>query len=278
VKALVVTADDVGLHPGMTLGALEAHDRGIVTAVSVAANGRAFDHAVDLLKDRPKLDVGIHLTLVGERPLSPPEKIPSLLGRDGALLPGFPAFVRRALLGRIDLAHVERELRAQIERLLGAGLTVVHANGHQHLHVWPGVFEIVLKLAEEYGIGWVRIPNDPAARGLSPRDLQIRILNALGRRARVRLPADGGVRSVDRTIGIVDAGQLTAERLRRILEDVDGLTELVCHPGVGESALAAAYDWGYGWEGESAALYEMRMATMTLELKLFSSLLHEPHL
>ncbi|HYO16108.1 MAG TPA: ChbG/HpnK family deacetylase, partial [Thermoanaerobaculia bacterium] len=151
MKALVVTADDVGLHPGMTLGALEAHDRGIVTAVSVAANGRAFEHAVDLLKDRPKLDVGIHLTLVGERPLSPPDRISTLLGGDGALLPAFPAFVRRAVLGGIDRGHLERELRAQIERLLGTGLTVVHANGHQHLHVWPGVLEVVLKLAAEYG-------------------------------------------------------------------------------------------------------------------------------
>ena len=254
MKALVVTADDVGLHPGMTLGALEAHDRGIVTAVSVAANGRAFEHAVELLKDRPALDVGIHLTLVGERPLAPPEKIPSLLGKDGALLPGFPSFVRRALPGGIDRAHVERELRAQIERTLGAGLKVVHANGHQHLHVWPGVFEIVLKLAAEHGISWVRIPNDPAARGAGPRVLQIRLLNALGRRARQRLPADGPVRAVDRTLGIVDAGRLTAERLRKILEDVEGVTELVCHPGLGQAELEAAYDWGYGWEGEAAAL------------------------
>jgi chitin disaccharide deacetylase len=254
VNTLVVTADDVGLHPGMTLGALEAHDYGIVTAASVAANGRAFEHAVDLLKDRPKLDVGIHLTLVGERPLSPPDKIPTLLGKDGALLPGFPAFVRRALLGRINMAHVERELRAQIERLLEAGLKVVHANGHQHLHVWPGVFEIVVKLAAEYGISWVRIPNDPAARGLDPRMLQIRILNALGRRARTRLPADGSVRAVDRTIGIVDAGRLTSERLGRILRDVKGFTELICHPGVSERNLAAEYDWGYEWEGEVEAL------------------------
>jgi predicted glycoside hydrolase/deacetylase ChbG (UPF0249 family) len=254
VKALVVTADDVGLHPGMTLGALEAHDHGIVTAVSVAANGRAFEHAVDLLKDRPKLDVGIHLTLVGERPLSPPDRIPSLLGKNGSLLPGFPAFVRRALLGGIDMTHVEKELRAQIERILGAGLKVVHANAHQHLHVWPGVFEIVLKLAAEHGISWVRIPNDPAARGLSPRILQIRILNALGQRARTRLPTDGSIRAVDRTLGIVDAGRLTAESLERILKDVKGLTELICHPGVSDRKLAAEYDWGYGWEGEVAAL------------------------
>lgn len=252
MKALVVTADDVGLHPGMTLGALEAHDRGIVTAVSVSPNGRAFEPAVERLKDRPTLDAGAHLTLVGERPLSPPETIPSLLGKDGALLPGFPAFVRRAVLGKIRWDEVERELRAQIERLLGTGLRVVHANGHQHLHVLPGVFEIVRKLADEYRITWLRIPADPAAtRGVTFRHLQLGILNALGRRARPRLPP---ARTTGRAIGIVAAGHLTPAKLTRILEDVKGRTELVCHPGIGGGELAKEYDWGYGWDAETAAL------------------------
>ncbi|HSF43837.1 MAG TPA: ChbG/HpnK family deacetylase [Thermoanaerobaculia bacterium] len=253
MKTLVVTADDAGLHAGMTLGALEAHDRGIVTAVSVSPNGRAFDHAVERLKDRPKLDVGVHLTLVGERPLSPPETIPTLLGKDGALLPGFPAFVRRALLGKIRWDEVERELRAQIERLEGSGLRVVHANAHQHLHVLPGVFEIVHKLADEYRIPWLRIPADPAAmRGLSCRHLELSILNALGRRARPRILPP--FRTTDRALGIVAAGHLTPGKLARILEDVSGTTELVCHPGIGGDELAAEYDWGYGWDAETAAL------------------------
>jgi len=41
VKRLIVTADDVGLHRGMTDGALQAHETGIVTACSVVANGAA---------------------------------------------------------------------------------------------------------------------------------------------------------------------------------------------------------------------------------------------
>ena len=52
---LIVTADDVGLHPGLTAGALEAHDRGIVTACSVVANGRDFRRAAEILRDRPAL-------------------------------------------------------------------------------------------------------------------------------------------------------------------------------------------------------------------------------
>ncbi len=183
LRTLVVTADDVGLHPGMTLGALKAHDEGIVTACSVVATGPALDDAVERLRDRPGLDVGVHLTFVGERPLSPPERVRSLLGPDGAFLPGFRAFAARYALGRIDDADLEAELRRQIERLLAAGLRLVHANSHQHLHVLPRIFEIVLKLAEEYRIPWVRVPCDPAAP-LSLRALEIGILNGIGKAAR----------------------------------------------------------------------------------------------
>ncbi len=255
MRALVVTADDAGLHPGMTLGVVKAHDEGIVTACSVVAAGRAFEHAVPLLRERPGLDVGIHFTLVGERPLSPPERVRSLLGRDGALLPDFRAFTFRYLAGGIDPAEIEEELRRQLDRLLAAGLPVVHANSHQHLHVLPGVFEIVLRLAEEHAIPYVRLPGDPAAvRRPSPRSAQIAALGLLGQRARWRLEESGGPRAADRTVGVLDAGRLTPRRLVRILADVGGVAELVCHPGLGDRDLAAAYDWGYGWDEETAAL------------------------
>ena len=254
MRALVVTADDVGLHPGMTLGAVKAHDEGIVTACSLVANGRAFEEAVEILRDRPKLDVGVHLTLVGERPLSPPERVPSLVDRSGAFLRDHRIFTQRYLLGGISPAEVEAELQRQIERLLATGLPVVHANSHQHLHVLPRIFEVVLRLMEEHHIPFVRIPNDPAARRPSPRALQIGILNGIGRTARRRLEESGSVRSTDRTVGILDAGGLTVEKLGRLLNDVKDVTELVCHPGLDDEALAAEYDWSYGWDQETAAL------------------------
>ena len=280
MRALIVTADDVGLHPGMTLGAVKAHDEGIVTACSVVANGRAFESAVELLRDRPRLDVGVHLTLVGERPLSPPERVRSLLDRSGAFSRDFRSFTQRYLFGGIVASEIEEELQRQIERLLAAGLSIVHANSHQHLHVLPLVFEIVLRLAEEYRIGFIRIPAEPNARLMSPRSLQIRILNRIGRKARRRLEANPSVRSADRTVGILDAGRLTAQRLVQILQDVEGTTELVCHPGIDDSALAAEYDWGYGWDRETAALCDERvkkdLQRSKVTLTPFSSLDNQP--
>jgi predicted glycoside hydrolase/deacetylase ChbG (UPF0249 family) len=257
LRSLVVTADDVGLHPGLTRGALEAHDEGIVTACSVVANGRALEEALDLLRDRPTLDVGVHLTLVGERPLSPPERVPSLLGRDGAFLSGFRPFALRYLRGGLEAQEIEQELRRQIEKLLAADLKLVHANSHQHLHVLPRIFEIVVRLAEEYRIPFVRLPEDPAGE-LSLRGLEIGVLRRIAGKARRRLGGTG-IQTTDRAVGILDAGRLTFERLTRVLEDVEGFTELVCHPGIGDDALEREYGWGYGWERETAALCDPRV-------------------
>ncbi len=260
----------------MTAGAIQAHDRGIVRACSVVANGRAFEEAVEILKDRPKLDVGVHLTLVGERPLSPPERVPSLVDGKGAFLKDFRVFTRRYLLGRIAAAEVEEELRRQIERLEATGLPIVHANSHQHLHVLPRIFEIVVRLAEEHRIPFVRVPREPAARGLSPRSLQIGILNRIAKRLIAKRLEVRSIQTVERTVGVLDAGRLTVERLARILEDVEGSTELVCHPGSGDTALAAEYDWGYEWDRETAALCDPRLLellrSLGIEITSFSRL------
>ena len=145
-------------------------------------------------------------------------------------------FVPLYLARAIPMAAVERELRAQIEKVLLARLRVTHLNGHQHLHVLPRVFAIVRRLAEEYRIPYVRTIDD---RGSTSRRIPMAALNFLGRRAR-------GTNS--RTIGVADAGHL--HDVGPLLDQVEGVTELVTHPGVGVDG----YAWGYEWEAETRAL------------------------
>jgi len=232
-KRLIVTADDVGLHPGMTAGAIRAHREGIVTACSLVANGAAFYDAVERLRDVPSLEVGVHLTLVEERSLT------------GMRLPrSYVEFVRDMK----DRVAIERELRAQIERVLASGLRITHLNGHQHVHMWPSVFLIVSNLADEYGIGYVRRVRDRGGRGGIMRRLSIGALNTLG---------SGGS-----TIGVMEAGHLSADRIIQLLRHVKGTTELVTHPGIDVDAYP---HWNYDWNGETAALCDPRVRGAIVE-------------
>ena len=254
LRPLVVTADDVGLHPGLTPGALKAHDEGIVTACSVVANGRALDDA-DRAPARPPgaSTLGVHLTFVGERPLSPPAQVPSLLGRGRRLPPGFRAFAVRYLLGR-DRAGRDRGGAAPPDREAPRRRPPARPRQQPPAPARPAA-DLRDRPPPRRGVPHPLRPRParPRGRPLSPRGLEIGVLNRIGRRARRRLERTA-IRTTDRTVGILDAGRLTPERLARILEDVEGTTELVCHPGIGDAALAAAYGWGYGWERETAAL------------------------
>ena len=149
MKSLIVTADDAGIHAGMTEGAIRAHREGIVTACSVVAAGKAFDDTVARLRDVPSLEVGIHIALVEEESLT------------GIALPrSWAEFVRWNMTGRLPVVSLAREIRAQMQRVLDTGLRITHVNGHQHLHVMHALFGITRDLATEFGIPYVRRVDD----------------------------------------------------------------------------------------------------------------------
>ena len=61
----------------------------------------------------------------------------ALLRSDGAFHDGLGAVVKSYARGRLDVGAVGREWRLQIERVLDAGLTLSHLDGHKHVHLLP---------------------------------------------------------------------------------------------------------------------------------------------
>ncbi|HTS20178.1 MAG TPA: ChbG/HpnK family deacetylase [Casimicrobiaceae bacterium] len=253
---LIVHGDDFGLSEGVNDGIVRAHRDGILTSASIIAPGEAFEHAVRLARDTPGLDIGVHLTLVGEKPLSPVEKIPTLVGANGFLHPGAGVFVSRYLRGSLSISEIRSELDAQIARVRASGITVTHLDGHQHLHVLPGIRRIVGELAAHHGIRCIRHPmetprlymlREPGSLG---RFLQLLVLNAFCAAART-----GDAKHAAHFCGFFYGGRLAKENLARVLRHLPdaGTCELMCHPGDGEpdSRYAA---WGYDWSRECQAL------------------------
>ncbi len=219
---LVVNADDFGFTRGVNEGIVEAHVSGILTAATLMATGPAFDHAVDLARRTPTLDVGCHVTLVGGWSLLDPDR----------RLPDNPAALAAALaLGRFP---VEEEIRAQVRKLAGAGIRPTHIDTHKHTHLLPAVLKAVARVAREFDIPWVRVPLEAPA----PADGSPLRLRAVARGARWLRPvfdrvlSRHGRRTTGYFIGFRLTGRLDVPVLLRLIRNLPaGSVELMCHPG-----------------------------------------------
>src|ERR1700761_6836336 len=83
VKQLIVTADDFGAAREVNEAVERAHRDGILTAASLMVSAPAAADAGARAKTMPNLRVGLHLTLVDDRPTLPAAHIPGLVDRDG---------------------------------------------------------------------------------------------------------------------------------------------------------------------------------------------------
>jgi len=248
LRRLIVNADDLGLHPGINAGIFHSHRNGIVTSASICAGGAALDDAVAGVK-ASGLEVGVHLTLSGEAPVSPPSALPTLAPA-GRLPAYFTALFWGLTTGRIRTSEVERELAAQISRVADSGLTAAHLDSHQHVHLHPALLPIVVRLARRFGVGALRAGRRVVPLlGLRPAALALFAWRA-ARHARRE-----GLRSPDAMLGVAESGRLREDRLLRAIDRLPaGTSELICHPGTDGAAIGSAYAWGFAWDDEARAL------------------------
>ncbi|MBI4576892.1 MAG: ChbG/HpnK family deacetylase, partial [Planctomycetes bacterium] len=196
-----------------------AHREGVLTSASLVACGATAEGALALARRNPELGIGVHLTLVGERALLPHARLSHLTDGEGRLPRGHGEFARRFLTGGIPLAEVEAELEAQVGRVRDSGIRPTHLDGHQHLHLLPGVLGAVLRLARRHGIAALRLPlgpGDPWWRGRLHASLGTRLAGLLAARAVRR----SGLVHPGRVLGIADTGRLDGERIRRLAEGI----------------------------------------------------------
>ena len=107
---LIVTADDFNLSGGVSRGILEAHHRGIVTETSMMVNLGDLQQASAMLASAPQLAAGLHLNITRGHPVAPPSAVAELLGPDGQFL-GSP----QALPLQMQSAAVRAEFQAQVD-------------------------------------------------------------------------------------------------------------------------------------------------------------------
>jgi predicted glycoside hydrolase/deacetylase ChbG (UPF0249 family) len=127
---------------------------------------------------------------------------------------------------------LERELRAQIEKVLRAGIVPSHLDSEKHMHAFPPVFRVVIDLAVEYGIKKVRFIREFGLSRHPSQSVKAVFLSLCCARVSARVRAAGLV-IVDRFYGISNSGRMTAADLRRLIErPEEGSVEIMVHPGL----------------------------------------------
>jgi chitin disaccharide deacetylase len=248
-RNLIVNADDLGWTAGVNRGIAEAHRNGIVTSASLLANGEAFAGAVELARDAGGLGVGVHLNLNDGPPIAPRESVPSLVNDSGEFEGGADGLLLKIATRGLSMREVELEWSAQISKVRDAGIEPTHLDGHKHVHMLPGLFEITLRLAKRYGIGAIRVSHEASslraalstghlrAAVVLKQGVQARGLKLLARDAREQVER-AGASTADYFCGIAQTGELTKEGVARLLHSLpEGTTELMCHPGYADEAL-----------------------------------------
>jgi predicted glycoside hydrolase/deacetylase ChbG (UPF0249 family) len=262
---LIVNADDFGISEAVNRGIVEAHERGIVTATSIMATGAKFEHAVELARLRPSLAVGVHLVLTEHRPLIGASAAASLVRSDGSFEPHLRQLLKRRLRGRVSIAEVRRELDEQIRRVRAAGIAISHLDGHQHVHVLPGIAQVVAELAAAHGISAVRYPAE-RIRGYMLRSFEYarRVVEQAALNVFCASSPLKRLRRSDEFVGFYFGGRLDEANLATVLAGLPthGTVELMCHPG--HEDMRPQADWQYAWAAERDALTSPRIRALVL--------------
>ncbi len=236
---VIFNADDFGRSPAINAAVIQAHCEGVLTSASLMVASEAWAEAVELARAHPTLAVGLHLVVSSGPALLPHRAIPHITSscgrlRDDPLQAGLYYWFSRA--ARQELAQ---EIEAQFARFAGTGMPLSHVDGHQHLHVHPAVFPLVLRLAQEYGARGIRLPREDVGLTLrlDRRQSPLQLLWALilhlvcgwctGRMQGLRLAVPA------RVFGNLQSGRMHESYVIRVLRNLRyPSAELYFHPSL----------------------------------------------
>ena len=182
--SVIVNADDLGYSAWTDDGIFRAFQDGLVSSASLLINGASASLAAKRGRAQG-LYMGLHLNLTEGTPLSPLDSIPLLLSPDGKLL------YKDAFWCAAAAAHEEAtsmlntsfspeqqqqqnqtsfqdqvvlEARAQLARFRElTGVPAKHVDGHQHVHIAPGIAAVLAPLFQSEGVLSTRIPDESTA-------------------------------------------------------------------------------------------------------------------
>jgi predicted glycoside hydrolase/deacetylase ChbG (UPF0249 family) len=158
-RVLIVNCEDFGMHEEVNAAVVESIENGIASSCSLMVPCPAAAKAMRLLRERPHIPFGIHLSLIRDSreprwgPAAAKADVPSLLDPGTEELFVDTPAQRTALLAAAKLTEVERELRAQIDAVVDIGMAPTHLDWHCLADGGRAdILDLTMALAQEYGL------------------------------------------------------------------------------------------------------------------------------
>jgi predicted glycoside hydrolase/deacetylase ChbG (UPF0249 family) len=234
-------ADDYGISAGVNAAIRDLVARGRLNATSAMVVAPSLHRSeanalAALNREEKRVAIGLHLTLTAPfRPLSDDYK-PL---RDGAFFP-LGETLMRAVLHRLDGEALAREITAQLKMFAHTfGRAPDFIDGHQHVHIFPGVRDAVLAAAKTIAPdAWLRQCGRISPPRFSFADRKAWLLDYLSRNFRLRADALGlrtnpGFAGAYEFRDDADFGALFAG----FLDSVPDGGLIMCHPGFVDAEL-----------------------------------------
>jgi predicted glycoside hydrolase/deacetylase ChbG (UPF0249 family) len=234
LNAIIVTADDLGISPGVTRGVLESHRDGVVRSTSLLVTFPDSAEGAALARAEQGLEIGLHVDLVGGRPVSDPARVPSLVDGEGRFH-RLADFTARLFTGRIRTAELALEIRGQTARAREWGIEPRAWDSHQHTHLMPPLARVVARIARDEGVRYLRRASGP--RLTAPLKAQLLAAATLADRFLLRgIPGNDWFVDLSALPFRPDAAGVALYAAYR------GVGEIIAHPGYPDDALRATGD------------------------------------
>ena len=236
-KLLIVHADDLAVAHSVDTASFDALDKNAVTSASIMVPCPWLNEVGAYVKEHPNADLGLHLTLTSEwkiyrwGPVESKDKVASLFDPSGYLWPETGPAVQN-----IQADEAEREVRAQVDRAMAAGIHPTHLDSHMGvLFARPDLFATYVKVAHEYHLPFLAV---------KVTDERAKLLSLLSEK-------DPIVDSIIMANPAVPAGQWKEFYANAMRNLKPGLSEMIVHLGHDDAELQAVTidhpDFGSAW-------------------------------
>lgn len=220
---IIINCDDLGANARVNESIFELMLERHVTSATLMMNGPAIEDAVWRLGEFPYCSFGVHLNATEFRPLSQHAGLEPLLNAAGEFEGNSFASPIQIPLNATIREGVYAEWCAQIDRALAMGVPVSHLDSHHHVHTRLGLFGVLKRVQQKYGIHRIRLRRNVlgSSRSLRKR-LHVAKQHSWNFALRHYLPA--------KTTDGFAAFSVFHERLAAGIA-WEGSIELMCHPG-----------------------------------------------